>query len=89
MNEPFSDAMNNSNIDFVYHLEPLARITEELPAVSSTKHLKKPFVIPGRVCVLHPMASLLSIKETHTVWEVREWFNIKGEQRIDGPPARA
>ena len=46
-------------------------------------------MFPERVFVSHPKACLLLMEETKTVWEVREWFNIKGEQRIEGPPASA
>ena len=51
VNEPFPDAKNLSNIDFVYHFEQLGRITERLPVVSPVKNLEKPFVIPETVCV--------------------------------------
>ena len=67
VNEPFSDAMNLSNIDFVYHFEHLARITERLPVVSSVKNLGKTFLIPGWVCVSLPRAALLLMEETKTV----------------------
>ena len=82
--------MNLSNTDFVYHFQQLARITclMRLP-VSSVKNLEKQFVIPGRVCLPHLRASLLLMEETETVWEVREDFKIKDEQRIERPPAKA
>ena len=88
MNEQFSDAMNLWNIDFVYHFQQLACMTERLLVVSSVKNLVKPCVIPVRMCVLHPRTSLLLIEDT-MVWEVREWFNIKDNQHIEGPLEKA
>ena len=67
VNEPYSDAMNLSQIDFVYHFEQMARTTKRLPVVSLVKYMEKPFVIPGRVYVSHPRSSLLSMEETKTV----------------------
>ena len=52
VNEPYSDAMNLSQIDFVYHFEQMARTTERLPVVSLVKYMEKPFVIPGMVYAL-------------------------------------
>ena len=64
MGEPFSDALNLSNIDFVYQFEQLARITERLPVVTSVRNLETQFEIPGRVSVSYPRASLLLMEET-------------------------
>ena len=67
VNEPYSDAMNLSQIDLVYHFEQMIRTTERLLVVSLVKYMEKPFVIPGRVYVSHPRSSLLSMEETKTV----------------------
>ena len=81
--------MNPSNIDFVYQFEQLARFTERLPVVGLLKKLEKPSLIPARVWVSCLRAPLFMKEETKTVWKVREQFNLKYEQRIEGPPARA
>ena len=52
VNEPYSDAVNLSQIDFVYHFEQMARTTERLPVVSLVKYMEKTICDSGKgVCV--------------------------------------